>query len=56
MADEIRIMVSVADIADFAATLNKTVVPPIPDLIGAGAVSSPTSAKPQRKGKKRPVK
>ena len=29
MADEIRIMVSVADITDFAATLNKHVVPPI---------------------------
>ena len=56
MADEIRIMVSVADITDFAATLNKHVVPPIHDLIGAGAVSNPTSAKPQRKRKNRPVK
>ena len=38
MADEIRIMVSVADITDFAVALNKQVVPPTHDLIGPGAV------------------
>ena len=56
MADEIRIMVSVADITDFAAALNKNVVPPTPDLVGAGAVSIATSPKPKRKRKKRSVK
>ena len=36
MADEFRIMVSVADITNFAAALNVNTVPPAPDLIRAG--------------------
>jgi hypothetical protein len=56
MVDEFRIMVSVADITDLAARLNKNAVPPTPDLIGTGAVPSATSLKPKRKRKKRPVK
>jgi hypothetical protein len=56
MADEFRIMVSVADITDLTAALNKNAVPPTPDLIGTGAVSDATSLKPKRKMKKRPVK
>ena len=42
MADEFRIMVSVADITDLAAALNKNAVSLAPDLIGTGAVSSRT--------------
>jgi hypothetical protein len=42
MADEFRITVAVADISDFAATLNKNAVPLAPDLCGAGAVSNRT--------------
>jgi hypothetical protein len=56
MADEFRIMVSVADVTNFAAALKKNAVPPAPDLIGAGAVSGAKSPKPKRKVKKRPVK
>jgi hypothetical protein len=37
MADEFRIMVSVADITDLAAALNKNAVPLAPDLIGTDA-------------------
>jgi hypothetical protein len=42
MADEFRIMVSVADITDLAAALNKNAVPLASNSIGAGAVSSGT--------------
>jgi len=42
MADELRIMVSVADIAGFAATLNKSAAPPAPDLARAAAITSRT--------------
>ena len=56
MADEFRIMASVADITDLAAGLNKNAVPPTPDLIGTGAVPGAASLKPKRKRKKRPVK
>jgi hypothetical protein len=42
MADEFRIMVSVSDITDLAAALNKNAVPLAADSIGAGAVSSGT--------------
>jgi hypothetical protein len=38
MADEFRIMVSVADVSDLAATLSKSAAPP-PDLIGPDAGS-----------------
>jgi|HubBroStandDraft_6_1064221.scaffolds.fasta_scaffold947362_2 hypothetical protein len=55
MADEFRIMISVADITDFAAALNKN-APPIPDLTGTGAAPSAATPKPKRKTKKRPVK
>jgi hypothetical protein len=55
MADEFRIMVSVADITEFAAALNGNAVPPT-DLIGAGAVSGATSLKRKHKVRKRPVK
>jgi hypothetical protein len=55
MADEFRIMISVADITDFAAALNKN-APPIPDLTGTGAAASAATPKPKRKTKKRPVK
>jgi hypothetical protein len=56
MVDEFRIMVSVADITDLAAGLNKNAVPLTPDLISTTAVSSATSLKPKRKMKKRPAK
>jgi hypothetical protein len=56
MADEFRIMVSVADITDFASALNKNAEPPPHDLIGTGPVPGATSPKPKRKMKKRPVK
>ena len=42
MADEFRIMVSVADITDLVAALNKNAVPFASDSNGAGAVSSGT--------------
>jgi hypothetical protein len=42
IADEFRIMISVADITDLAAALNKNAVSLAPDLIGTGAVSSRT--------------
>jgi hypothetical protein len=42
MADEFRIMVSVADITNLAATLNRDAVPLASDLIGTSAVSSGT--------------
>ena len=61
MADEFRIMVSVADITDFAAKLNERAVPPAPDspapdLAGMGAAPDATSPKPKRKARKRTVK
>lgn len=56
MADEIRIMVSVADVTGFAAALNENAAPPTPDLTGAAAISDATSPKPKRKVKRRPVK
>ena len=61
MADEFRIMVSVADITDFAAKLNESTVPPAPDspapdLAAAGAAQDAKSPKPKRKARKRSVK
>lgn len=38
MADEMRIMVSVADITGFAAALNKSAAPPASDLAGTPPV------------------
>jgi hypothetical protein len=40
MADEIRIMVSVADIAGLAASLSKNASSPAPEVIGASAPPS----------------
>jgi len=40
MADELRIMLSVADISDMAAALNKNAAPLAADLIGTDAVPS----------------
>jgi hypothetical protein len=49
LADEFRIMVSVADISDFAATVSKGATPTAPasDVIGpdAGAKAAPTPAR-----------
>jgi hypothetical protein len=57
MADEFRIMVSVADVTGFAAALNEnTAPPPIPDLTGTAAVPDAPTPKPKRKPRKRPVK
>jgi hypothetical protein len=63
MADELRIMVSVADVTDLVATLHKNIVPLSPDLVGRDAVvpestsvkqklPRTTSAKSKRKTKK----
>jgi hypothetical protein len=51
MADEIRIMVSVADIAGLAASLSKNASPPAPEVIGASAPSETLEvATPDTKG------
>jgi hypothetical protein len=47
MADEFRIMVSVADITGFAAALNKGAAPAASDLVGVAAVSSRTLGSPR---------
>jgi hypothetical protein len=56
MADEIRIMVSVAYITDMVAALNKTEVPPADDFTSQSASGATTGPKPKRKKKVRPVK
>jgi hypothetical protein len=43
MADEFRIMVSVADVSDLAAALNRNAPPLAPDLIGTGAARGRTA-------------
>jgi hypothetical protein len=43
MADEIRIMVSVADITGLAASLNKNISPTAPEMNGAGSAPSETA-------------
>jgi hypothetical protein len=55
MADELRIMVSVADITGFAATLNKSAATPAPDLAGATAVPSRTPEPTQEVAKDQPL-
>jgi len=46
MADELRIVVSVADVTDLVAKLHKNVVPVTSDLVGTdGVVPESTSAK-----------
>jgi len=52
MADELRIMVSVADIADFAAEVSQKAVPAAAGPIGAGPVS--TGPHPDEAGSCRP--
>jgi hypothetical protein len=61
MADEFRIMVSVADITELAAGLNKAAgsnenAPPTPDLMSTDAASVTTIPKPKRQRKKRSAK
>lgn len=58
MADEIRIMISVADVTELVAELNKAAgpnknAPPAPNLISTDAVSVTTIPKPKRQRKKR---
>jgi hypothetical protein len=55
MADELRIMVSVADIAGFAATLNKSAAPPAPDLARAAAITSRTPESGREDAKDQPL-
>jgi hypothetical protein len=52
MADELRIMVSVADITDFAAEVSQKAVPAAAGPIGAGPVS--TGPHPDEAGSCRP--
>jgi hypothetical protein len=56
MADEIRILVSVADITDMAAALNKNEVPPADDFTSQSASGATTGPNPKREKKARPVK
>jgi hypothetical protein len=48
MADELRIMVSVADITDLAAALNPNALPSASGSIGPGPVSSRTLRVPRK--------